>query len=248
MKVFWFAALAIAGLAVAQKGEFTYRDSSGNLVVTAKGGKVTRLTDGFRLNLGGPVTLTSKTQSMTIKAGSVEANLAGGSTMRVTSATAANGFNLIKNAADRMSQITGAKATLTSGSSADQVTISGPVSILATDASKRQTLNASGTSGTASFSNSGANRGGLLKAGLDGPVKVTLLEFTNDGKPSKIVVTGNRLSIDGQESPTVTVTGNVKISGEGASTFGTFSNLGKAVFKLNAKGEVVNSEMEASSS
>lgn len=231
----------------AQTSRFTYRDRSGNLSVQAASGGMVRLPVGYRLSLQGLVTMSSKTQGLTMRARSVEADIVGDSTLSLKSLTATGTVEITRSGGYRQTQLTGSKGTYQAGSSSDRVTMSGPVRLTTTDAAKRQTISATGANGSAVLANAGALKGTLTTAKLVGSVKVTLLEFRPDGKQSKIIVTGNQMDVNNQGSPTVVVSGHVAAAGEGASTLGSFTNLSKMTFQLNKTGEVVGFQSEAGS-
>jgi lipopolysaccharide export system protein LptA len=239
------SALLLAAFAAAQS-KFTYRDASGNLIVNAAGGRVVRLEDGFRLTLQGQVSLTSKSQGVTLKAASVQSDIAGQSTLQLRTLTASTGVDFLKADGTRTTRITASKATYTAGAN-DTILLTGPTRLTSSDTSKGQSLIANGSRGKATIDAQGADKARLISAELVENVSVTLREARSEGAISSMVVTGQRLEIVNGTSPTITVRGGVKIVGQGANNIGSFTNLSKAIFTLNGAGEVVGFETEAAS-
>jgi hypothetical protein len=226
--------LIIPAVAFAQ-ANFTYSDSKGDLAIRARDGQGELVEDGYRFDLRGSVQISSRSRRVTIQAARVQARVGrtkgAQSPNELKSATASGGVKLVQTAPGKTSTLQSNSATYTAQGSGASVQASGLVKIVNADQSKRETLTATGSKGSALLNPSSTR--GIDRATLEGPVKVTIVQSGPSG--SQVVFTGGRMTLAGN---TVTLEKNVKATGSGASRFGNLSNVDSVTVYLNEKGEM----------
>lgn len=244
-----FCFVLASSLAVGQ-GIYRYSDKSENLQIVAPGGVAWRAlaNDAFELTLSGgksKVTATSRTQGIQMTGGNIVATIgpdpAKKGQNRLQRARATGGTRTIKSANGQTSEIAGNTATYVAGVAESLLTLTGAVSLRNLDQQKRQSLAATGSSGIATLETGTQSKrsNGVRSATLAGPVRVTMIE--SGSRRATVVASANRMIYENTPGrPTITLTGNVKISGQGESNIGTFSNLSRAVLRLNDKNELVS--------
>lgn len=124
-------------------------------------------------------------------------------------------------------------ATYTVQGKGGEVTASGAVRIQNLDGSKKQTVLATGSSGSATL-NPDSERG-IDQATLNGPVRVEIVQAGENG--SRVVLTGRKLVMSGN---TLTMTGGVTATGTGASQFGNVQGVDTLTARLNDNGEMTS--------
>jgi len=226
--------LIVPVLAIAQ-ANFTYSDSKGDLAIRARDGQGELVADGYKFDLQGSVQISSRSRRVTIQAARVQARVGrtqgAQSPNELKSATASGGVKVIQSAPGKTSTLQSNSATYTAQGSGASVQATGLVKIVNSDQSKRETLTATGSKGSAVLNSNSAR--GIDRASLEGPVKVTIIQFGPAG--SQVVFTGGRMTLAGN---TITLDKNVKASGSGASRFGNLSNVDSVTVYLNDKGEM----------
>lgn len=230
----WLLTLVLPGLVFAQSN-FNYSDAKGDLAIKAKDGAGAILKDGWKFDLKGNVTISSRTEKFNLQAPVVSATIvsAKGSTSpnQVKTATASGGVRLTQSSTGATSNLQSQTATYTSGTNSATVQARGAVRIQNVDNRKRETMVATGSSGTAVLNPK--SKRGLDSAILNGPVRVEVVQSgTGSGKAT---FTGQKLTLRNNQ---ITLTGNVKATGSGSSQFGNLSNVDSVVVDLNDNGEM----------
>ena len=226
--------MLLASLVLAQS-VFTYSDTSRDLRIQAKDGQGTMVASGYRFELRGNVSIDSKKEKFTLRAGKIVADVVSGpftgGPNQLKSATASLGIRFEQVSATGRSVLTGSSATYTVQGVGGKLDAKGSVKIVNTNVVKKETLIATGSSVTALL-DKGAKRG-LKSATLTGPVKIELEQA--GGEASRIVFTGRTLTLDGN---TIRLSGNVKATGSSASRFGNLGNVDSVTVVLNDRGEM----------
>lgn len=228
--------LLITGLAsfAAAQQLFTYRDPHGDLSVRAKSGLVQQVSSQkLHLELrGSPVVLESRTDGLKISAPTLNCDATVAKTTQLDRAVAGGGMRAVKTTSTGTTEITGRSATYSGGTQASSIKVSGSVTIRSTTGSRVTVV--TGSSGTAELTaGKTATGSGLRRASLAGPVKV---EARQDNG-SSLVATGSRLDLD-NVAHTITLTGNVSVTGKGPSALGELRGADRATLLLNSNGEV----------
>ena len=231
----WVLPILILSALVAAQSVFTYSDLKGDLSIRSKDGQGTMLEDGYRFDLKGSVTVSSKSRRFTLQANQVQANIGKGASStspnELKTAKASGNVSITQTAPGKSSTLQSNSATYTAKGTKSLVQVTGSVRLKNTDAGKREVLTATGSSGSATLNPSSAR--GLEQATLNGPVKVEIIQ--SGTQASRVVFTGGKMTFAGS---TVTLTGNVKATGSGASRFGNLSNVDSLTVHLNDKGEM----------
>lgn len=226
--------MIIPGLAMAQS-TFTFTGSKGDFSIRARDGKGEPIKDGWKFDLEGAVVITSRKDRFTLSAPKVTATVAAvqgsSSASQVKTARATGGVKVTQSTASSTANLQSQTATYTAGARTSTLLVQGSVRIQSIDTQKRETLVATGTSGTAIL-NPGAKRG-MDSATLNGPVRVEIVQAGSSR--GKAVFTGQRLTMNQNQ---VTLTGNVKATGTGSAQFGDLSNVDRVTVDLNDKGEM----------
>lgn len=226
--------LILSSLAVAQS-VFTYADSTGDLAIRARDGQGTMLDTGYKFDLKGDVRISSRSRRFTLQAANVQATIRRGagsnSPNELQSATASGGVTVVQSAGGSSSTMSSSTATYTAQGKGALVQAKGSVRLKNLNTAKKETLIATGSSASATL-NPNSKRG-MDRATLNGPVSVEVVQSSAQG--SRVIFTGQKLVLAGD---TVTLSGNVKASGAGASRFGNLSNVDSLVVQLNEKGEM----------
>ena len=226
-------AVILPALIVAQS-VFSYSDAKGDLSIRAKDGQGALSTTGYEFDLMGSVTITSKQRQFVLTASRVKASIvksAGSeSPNELKKATASGGTRIVQTASGKSSRLQANTATYTTQGSGATVQASGSVRIVNIDQNKRETMTATGSSGTARLDPKSPR--GISAATLNGPVRVEIVQ--SGGTASRVVFTGSKMTLSGSQ---VSLTGNVKASGAGASRFGNLSNVDSVTVTLNERGE-----------
>lgn len=221
-------------LALAQSN-FTYSDSKGDLAIRARDGQGESLSDGYRFDLMGSVQISSKSRKFILQASRVQATIGKSeidqSPNELKIAKATGGVRVVQTAAGKSSTLQSNSATYRIQGSGATVDAVGAVRILNSNQAKRETLTATGSSGTAVLNPKSAR--GIDRATLKGPVRVEIVQ--SGPASSTVVFTGGKMSMDGS---TITLVGNVRALGSGASKFGNLSNVDSVTVQLNANGEM----------
>ena len=229
----------MAAIAAAQQ-LFTYKDRSGSMTVQAISGLVEQVsTNKMHLVLKGkPVKMRNATDGVTIDAPSIVAD-ANNSTKqtRIEKAVASGGsVTITKLAADGTTKITSGTATYYGGSSTSRATFTGRTIVISTTTKGKTTI--TGHNGSATFQiGAKGNGGGLKTADLAGPVRVESVQQNTNG--GTIVATGSRLQLDNL-AHTVTLSGNVNVTGNQESTLGELRGADRAVLVLNDRGQIAS--------
>jgi hypothetical protein len=214
---------------------FTYADAKGDLSVRAKDGQGEMLKDGYKFELRGDVNISSRKRKFTLAAPQVTAVVGKSNGAKspdeLRTAKASGGVRLTQAAQVRTSNLQARNATYTIKGSSAMVQANGSVRIQNVDSQKSETMIATGSSASAILDPK--SKRGIDKATLNGPVRIEIVQ--SKGDRSRVVFTGNKLVL---YKDTVTLTGNVKATGTGASQLGSFSNLQSVMVFLNDKGEM----------
>jgi len=226
--------MLLASLVLAQS-VFTYSDTSRDLRIQAKDGQGTMVESGYRFELRGSVSIDSKKEQFSLRAGKIVADvvsgpIAGGPN-QLKAATASLGVRFEQVSPTGSSVLTGSSATYTVQGVGGKLDAKGTVRIVNTNIVKKETLIASGSAITALLDKN--SKRGLKSATLSGPVKIELDQA--GGQTSRIVFTGRTLTLDGN---TIRLSGNVKATGSSASRFGNLGNVDSVTVMLNDKGEM----------
>ncbi len=233
------------GLALAAN-TFTYRGANDGFELLSTSGRLSQLPGPvYSFVLQGNVSATSAKQGLRITAQRVVGDaVPNGKETKIRTATATGGAHVVKTTNTGGSTLTASKAVYQDRGDNALVTLTGSVTITSIDNRKQRNFNASGPSGSAILDPSD-KKDSLRTATLSGGVRVTMNDSAAKGM-GQIVATGDRLVYDNVSKPaTVTLSGGVNVKGTGNSPFGTFSGARRAVLKLNAKGEVVSTEVES---
>jgi lipopolysaccharide export system protein LptA len=221
-------------LAIARQ-VFTYRDKSGSLTVRARSGLVEQQANN-RVHLelrGSPVVLTSSTDGLTLNAPAIVCDAITKGKTTIEKAVGTGGLTALKSAASGNTTITSSSGSYTAGAQ-PKLILSGSVKIV--DRTTTRTTTITGRNGTALLEPGSKGPGsGLRRATLSGPVRVEAVQQNTTG--GRIIATGSRLEVD-NVAHVVTLTGNVNVTGNQASTLGELHGADKAVLVLNSKGEV----------
>jgi len=213
---------------------FSYSDAKGDLSIRAKDGQGILSAGGYEFDLKGSVAISSKTRQLVLTASRVKASIGkspgSDAPNELKKATASGGANIVQSASGKSSRLQAGTATYTVQGSGASVQASGSVRIVNVDSGKRETLTATGTSGTARLDSKSPR--GISSATLNGPVRVEIVQSA--GSASRVVFTGRKMTLSGNQ---VSLTGNVKASGAGASRFGNLSNVDSLTVTLNDRGE-----------
>ena len=225
--------MIIPGLVLAQS-TFTFVGSKGDFAIRARDGKGAPVQGGWKFELEGSVVINSRKDRFTLSAPKVTAIVAttsGGTASRVKSARATGGVNVTQTTPNSTANLQSQTATYTAGTRTSTLQIQGSVRIQNVDTQKRETLVATGASGTAIL-NPNSKRG-MDSATLNGPVRVEIVQAGASG--GKAIFTGQRLTMSQNQ---VTLSGNVKATGSGSAQFGDLSNVDRITVDLNDKGEM----------
>jgi hypothetical protein len=124
-----------------------------------------------------------------------------------------------------------------------KLTLEGATKIVNTEAAPKRMVTATGSAGVATLNPTVKGNGALLRANLDGPVKIVATLAETKGT-STYTATGNQLDIvNDAKPPTITLAGNVKVktvSTDPAAGDSNVEGLDKIVLSLNEKGEVTD--------
>jgi hypothetical protein len=190
------------------------------------------------------VAISSKAKRFTLNAAQVRAVIgrSGSSTSpnELKSAKASGGVKVVQSAQRETSTLQSNSATYTVQGSGAVVQATGSVRLTNSSAAKRETLLATGSSGTAVLSPNSPR--GIDRATLNGPVRVQVVQSGAGG--SKVVFSGNKMTLNGN---LVSLTGKVKATGSGASRFGDLSNVDSVTVTLNDKGEMTKFSFKSGS-
>lgn len=239
------ALLAVTALA---QSLFTYRDRSGTLVIKANSGSATRQPgDNLKLILkGNPLTIDDKASGLTLSSSRATAMVAPGKDVasRLRSVVTEGRTTAAQTQKNSKTTVSADKVTYSSKGESGKAVFTGNVVLTNQDTASRQTLKATGATGQTDFSlNNTKSRD--LKAVLEGNVQ-TEIDDSGPNGPAKLHTSSNRMVlVYSNRATTVTLTGNVRIDGQGASRFGQYTNLSRAVLTLDGKGHVVRFESEA---
>lgn len=230
----WILALILPSLIVAQSN-FRYSDAKGDLSINARDGQGEITKEGWKFDLKGNVTISSRTERFTLSAPQVSAIVAAtrgsSSPNQMKTARATGGVKVTQSTPSSTANLQAQTATYTAGTRTSTLQVQGSVRIQNIDTQKRETLVATGANGTAIL-NPNAKRG-LDSATLNGPVRVEVLQAGSGG--GKAVFTGQKLTMNQNQ---ITLTGNVKATGSGSAQFGNLSNVDSVTVDLNDKGEM----------
>ena len=231
----WVLSAIIAPSLLLAQSVFTYRDTKGDLSLKSRDGQGEMISNGYKFILRGAVSVTSKSRAFTLTADRVEATVSatksGESPNDLRIAKATGKVKLVQSSAGQNSTLTANSVTYQPLGNQGKVEASGSVTIQNIDSAKRESMRATGSSGSATLDKT-AQRG-VRTAELKGPVRVDVVQSSKSN--SKVVFTGGRLTLTGD---TITLSGNVKASGSGASQFGNLSNVDSLTVYLNDKGEM----------
>jgi lipopolysaccharide assembly outer membrane protein LptD (OstA) len=229
---------------LAQAG-FSYSDDKGDLSLRARDGQGEMTANGYQFDLRGGVTITSTSRKFSVKADRVLATVAKGgqesSPNTLEKAVATGNVRIQQSVDGRSASLQSQSATYLAKGDAAEIQAKGMVRIQNIDSGKKETMLATGTSGTATLDPK--SKRGISKATLAGPVRIELKQANSQG--TTIVFTGNRLTLAGN---TVALVGNVKATGSGASRFGNLSNVDSLTVELNDRGEMSRFRFKAGGS
>jgi hypothetical protein len=229
--------VCVAALAPAQQ-LFTYRDHTGTLTVHAKSGLVEQVsTDKVHLVLkGNPVVVNSVADGLQIEAPSVVCDTNTRGAAKIGKAVGTGGVHSIKRGATGTTDITSSSGTYTSGTQSARLDLRGAVRIISKTVKGSTTI--TGHDGNAILANGAKGPGsGLRTASLLGPVRVESVQQNTKG--GTIVATGSRLLLD-NAAHTVTLIGNVNVTGNQQSTLGELRGADRAVLVLNDRGQIAS--------
>ena len=226
--------ICLAALSGAQI--FTYKDKSGTLIVHAASGLVEQTTpDKVHLTLkGSPVVINSIQDGLQIEAPNVVCDTNSTGKNHLGKAVGTGGTHTIKRGADGTTDITAASGTYNSGPQNSRIDLKGNVRIV--NKTTKGTTTITGNTGYAILANGSKGPGsGLKSAFLDGPVKIVGDQQNTNG--GTITATGSTLTMD-NAAHTVTLNGNVNVTGNQKSTLGELRGANRAVLVLNDQGKI----------
>lgn len=226
--------ILLTALVVAQSG-FSFYGKDNSLEVHSGKGKVLEVGQNYKLVLSNGVNLQKKDEKIVLTASQVTAMIvkdAGAkqpNTLRTAVATGK--VKVVQTGQNVTANLQSNEATYTKGQGKQAIVqATGNVRLQHLDSGKRQTLLATGRSGSANLDPN--SKRGISKALLNGPVRLEAVRASAKG--SKWVFTGNKLTVDGNVAKLI---GNAKMVGTGyeaeANVFTAF---------LNDSGEVVGFE------
>jgi len=229
--------MAVAALASARQ-LFTYRDNSGSFRVTASSGLVEQTsTNKVHLVLRGkPVVVNSVEDGLQIEAPSVVCDTTTSGKSRISKVVGTGNIRAIKKTPNGSTTITASSGTYTSGTQAGRLDLKGSVRLVS--ASARSTTTVTGNGGYALLESGSRGAGsGLRSASLSGPVRIEAVQQNTNG--GTIVATGSKLDLD-NKARTVTLSGDVNVTGNQKSTLGQLRGADRAVLVLNERGQIAS--------
>lgn len=251
MKILSAALVPLAALALAQSNRGTFRNSDVAIEGYLRSGR--KLDNGgFAFSLYGGVVMTAEKAGLRISANSVtgetlprknkkasalrKGQLAG----NVVATRTLNGeTSVLKGSRAIIDSPDGLKAT---------ILLFGPVSFASEGTGGRSIL-ATGNRGSADIAPDAAGDSAIRGAAISGNVRVTLDQAPVPGNkegapPGRYVATGNRAVLAyGANGSTVTLTGNVRLSGTGENVF-QVEKVAKVVIRRNLKGEATGIDFD----
>ena len=239
MKTILSFASAILAVGAIGQATFTYRDRTGDLTITAKGGLVEQPKAGqLKLTLtGSPVVLRSRSDGLELRAPRLVCNATsvGGKT-NLKAATASGGLTVTRAGGTS----TSSSGTYTATEAGGQLDLRGNVRLVDRGQRNRDMMVVTGSNGTALLGDRGVER-----ATLAGPVRATIVQQGG----GTVVATGSRMMLNRAATPaTIVLAGNVSIKGSGQNTLGEIQGADRAVLTLNTAGEVRSVRIEQGAS
>lgn len=245
------ALVLVAALALAQGGMF--RDKAGNMEVrNIKSWRIQPEGKGKIKFVGvGSPTLkgTWRAQRLTITAGSLEAYVTADSknAYALDTASMTGGVQVDRESPGSAGGTQSANvksSTATYMAKEQRIEAKGNVTLHSQDDSIGQTIHATGSAGTILLSDPGARTSSVGRATLSGPVVLKMnavRQVTEEGTTKKVPYTldgsADKMEYDA-EKRTVTLTGNVKLSGDDPVLAGAEIEAARAVITLLASGEI----------
>ena len=146
------------------------------------------------------------------------------------------------------SSAAGNKAVVTRASGGYDVNLTGLVVLTSTDSKLGQNVVANGDRGTVVFDQENKASGfeSLVSATLVGSVKVQLklIAIPDVQEAGNYTATGDKLILGPRGATrTLTLTGDIKISGDASEQNGTVTGATRLILTLNAKGEIIGEEI-----
>lgn len=233
----WLFSALVAPVIVFAQGNFRYSDAKGDLAIKAVNGGGKPIPQGWKLDLVGNVSISSKRQNFTLNADKVTANIlatkGSSSANEVKTSTATGKVRIVQKADQRSSNIRSNEAIYRSLGTSAQVDFRGAVYIESIDERKKQTLIATGTSGTATLDKTAKDTSGLRQAILNGPVQIEIDQVKFNGstaffKAAKLTLSPGK----------IVLSGNVSGTGRGANKIGDFFNMDTVTVILNERNEM----------
>ncbi|HEY0868197.1 MAG TPA: hypothetical protein VGE01_12500 [Fimbriimonas sp.] len=249
--------LALAASVAMAQFAINFRDQDDNLAASGPGGgSLSRKVAGnISLVLKGTASakakISSKSQGLTIAAGSITAEIVPAANQRrsrIQTAKATNGVEIDKdvllNGARESTEIRAASATYASGSAEGRLDLAGSVSIRNVNEARKQTSVVTGTNGVVLVDPDAAGNTAVRTATLSGPVRVNVVEEAMANRAaSNFTATGDRLVYQNTAKPaTITLTGDVRIVGTGPNMIDT-QGVTRATIFLNERGEMTEYEL-----
>lgn len=228
--------MILPAILLAQAG-FSFRDATGDLSGKARNGGFTPAGSGYEVRFDGAVSLSSKSRGFSLSSDNVITRLAkkngSGTATSMEWAKATGRVKITQTSGSKSSTLNSNSATYTVRGKGGDVTASGSVRIQNLDGAKKQTVLATGSSGSATL-NPDSKRG-IDQATLNGPVRVEIVQAGEKG--SRVILTGKKLVMNGN---TMTMTGGVTATGSGASQFGNVQGVDTLIARLNDNGEMTS--------
>ena len=237
-------------------GSFTVSNNAG-VTITGGGGSRRKTAEGLAFSISpkpGVGVIFEDTQAG-LKA-VTQGNLDGlilpatkkGEKAQLKSARTLSPVVITKTVPNGSSTASGNSAVVTRAGAGYDADLTGKVILTSTDSQLGQNLVANGDRGSVSF-DQGANGSGLnslAAATLAGSVRVQLklAAIPNVQDAGNYVATGDKLVLGPRGATrTLTLTGDIKISGDSNEQSGTVTGATRLILTLNSKGEVIGEEI-----
>lgn len=236
--------LALLALIATAQSNFTYTDADRRLAVTAKEGQGSMITvkgelKGIHLELKGGVRISSSRQKFVLNANHVDADAVPGkgskSPNEIQRALATGGVRFSQSANTRSTNLQCVTATYRTSGNAAIVDAKGSVRIQSFDSSKKQTMTATGGSGTATLDKDSKDGDGLREATLNGSVRVDVIDAA--AKSAHLIFTGDKLTMKPRQ---IVLSGHAKFQGSQTGRFGNLGTVDSIVVNLNDRKEMTS--------
>lgn len=237
-------------------GSFTVSNNAG-VTITGAGGSRRKTADGLVFSIapkpGVGVIFEDTTAGLRAVA---KGNLDGlilpatkkGEKSQLKSARASSPIVITKTVPTGSSTAAGNAAVVTRTGAGYDADLTGTVVLTSSDSKLGQNLVANGDRGSVSFDQGAKGSGinSMAAATLAGSVRVQLklAAIPNVQEAGNYVATGDKLVLGPRgETRTLTLTGEIKITGDSSEQSGTVTGATRLVLTLNSKGEVIGEEI-----